>query len=87
LLLTFACRLDGGIMMNNLRYYREKHEMTQYQLSLLAGTSKSTISNIEKGKHSTNQTLIKNISKVLGERPCDIFDLGCEYDCNKFNCI
>lgn len=71
---------------NNLKYYREKCGLTQYQLSQLSKTTKGTISNIENFRHIPNQELIKNISKSLGIKPCLVFDLGCyccEFTCKK----
>jgi len=55
------------VINNNIKYYREKSNITEEALSLMLGRNKNFISNLEKGMYKIypNIALLEEISKVL----------------------
>lgn len=61
-------------LLNHLKYYRAKLGVNQQQMGALVGTSRQTISQIERGDYSPSVTLALKIAKVCGVSVEDIFD-------------
>lgn len=55
------------VINNNIKYYREKANITEEDLSLRLGKNKKFISNLEKGMYKIypNISLLEEIAKVL----------------------
>lgn len=60
-------------LYNKLKDYRAKLGVNQQQLGALVGTSRQTISQIERGDYSPSVTLALKIAKVCGAAVEDIF--------------
>lgn len=60
-------------LYNRLKEYRAKKDLNQQQLGSLVGTSRQTISLIERGDYSPSVTLAIKIAKVFGVKVEDIF--------------
>lgn len=61
----------------SVRHYRCKAGLTQSQLADLVGTTKNTISRIERGESTPSVILAIKIVDVLGlarHRVCDVFE-------------
>jgi putative transcriptional regulator len=63
----------GMPLYNNLKEYRSKLGVNQAQMGALVGTSRQTISQIERGDYSPSVTLALKIAKVCGVTVEDIF--------------
>lgn len=61
-------------LLNHLKDYRAKLGVNQQQMGALVGTSRQTISQIERGDYSPSVTLALKIAKVCGVSVEDIFD-------------
>lgn len=61
-------------LMNRLKEYRAKLGVNQQQMGALVGTSRQTISQIERGDYSPSVTLALKIAKVCDARVEDIFE-------------
>ncbi|MEA5049754.1 MAG: helix-turn-helix transcriptional regulator [Eubacteriales bacterium] len=61
-------------MGNKIKAYRRQRKMTQAELSVISGVSRTTISGLESGRimNTTAETLVK-IAKALGGSISDIF--------------
>ena len=60
--------------MNRLKLYREKHGMSQEELSEKSGISRVTISKLESGRMSVSKTTtLVQIADALGETVTEIF--------------
>lgn len=62
-------------MRNHLKEYRARLSVNQQEMGALAGTSRQTISQIERGDYSPSVTLALKIAKVCEARVEDIFEL------------
>ena len=60
-------------LLNRLKEYRSKLGVNQAQMGLLVGTSRQTISQIERGDYSPSVTLALKIAKVCSASVEDIF--------------
>lgn len=58
---------------NRLKEYRSKLGVNQQEMGALVGTSRQTISQIERGDYSPSVTLALKIAKVCGVTVEDIF--------------
>lgn len=61
-------------LINHLKEYRARLGVNQQQMGALAGTSRQTISQIERGDYSPSVTLALKIAKVCGVNVEDIFE-------------
>lgn len=61
-------------LYNKLKDFRAKLGVNQQQMGALVGTSRQTISQIERGDYSPSVTLALKIAKVCGVKVEDIFD-------------
>lgn len=61
-------------LINHLKEYRAKLGVNQQQMGALVGTSRQTISQIERGDYSPSVTLALKIAKVCGVNVEDIFE-------------
>ncbi len=60
-------------LYNKLKDYRAKLNVNQQEMGQLVGTSRQTISQIERGDYSPSVTLALKIAKVCGVTIEDIF--------------
>ena len=60
-------------LYNKLKEYRAKLGVNQQQMGALVGTSRQTISQIERGDYSPSVTLALKIAKVCNATVEDIF--------------
>ncbi len=60
-------------LINRLKEYRVLLGVNQQQMGALVGTSRQTISQIERGDYSPSVTLALKIASVCGVRVEDIF--------------
>lgn len=60
-------------LINRLKEYRALLGVNQQQMGVLVGTSRQTISQIERGDYSPSVTLALKIANVCGVRVEDIF--------------
>ena len=60
-------------LYNRLKEYRARIGVNQQQMGKLAGVSRQTISQIERGDYSLSVTLALKIAKVFEVRVEDIF--------------
>ena len=60
-------------LYNRLKEYRAKIGVNQQQMGKMAGVSRQTISQIERGDYSPSVTLAQKIAKVFDARVEDIF--------------
>jgi putative transcriptional regulator len=60
-------------LYNNLKEYRAALGVNQQQLGAMVGTSRQTISQIERGDYSPSVTLALKIARVCGVTVEDIF--------------
>lgn len=60
-------------LYNKLKDYRAKLGVNQQQMGALVGTSRQTISQIERGDYSPSVTLALKIAKICGVTVEDIF--------------
>jgi len=70
-------------LYNRLKEYRAKLGVNQQQLGAMVGTSRQTISQIERGDYSPSVTLALKIAKVCGASVEDIFEFREEQDNNE----
>lgn len=64
---------DEMPLYNRLKEYRAKIGVNQQQMGKLAGVSRQTISQIERGDYSPSVTLALKIAKVFNVNVEDIF--------------
>ena len=57
----------------NLKYYREKQDISQTRLSILCDCSTGTIGGIESGKAKPSFDMIIRIADALNVTPADLF--------------
>ena len=60
---------------NRLKEHRARLSLNQSQLGILAGVSRQTISQIERGDYSPSVTLALKLAKICGVQVEDIFTL------------
>ncbi|MEE1125896.1 MAG: helix-turn-helix transcriptional regulator [Acutalibacteraceae bacterium] len=60
-------------LYNKLKEYRARLGVNQQQMGALVGTSRQTISQIERGDYSPSVTLALKIAKVCGTTVEEIF--------------
>lgn len=60
-------------LYNSLKVYRAKLGVNQQEMGRLVGTSRQTISQIERGDYSPSVTLALKIAKVCNAKVEDIF--------------
>lgn len=60
-------------LKNRLREYRARLGVNQQQMGALVGTSRQTISQIERGDYSPSVTLALKLAKACGVSVEDIF--------------
>lgn len=60
-------------LRNHLKEYRVRLDVNQQQMGQLVGTSRQTISQIERGDYSPSVTLALKIAKVCNAKVEDIF--------------
>ena len=61
-------------LSNNLKEHRARLGINQQQMGSLAGVSRQTISQIERGDYSPSVTLALKIAKICGVTVEDIFN-------------
>ena len=61
-------------LRNHLKEYRAKISVNQQEMGRLAGVSRQTISQIERGDYSPSVTLALKLAKVFGVTVEDIFE-------------
>ncbi len=66
-------RGDGMPLYNRLKEYRARLGVNQQEMGRLAGVSRQTISQIERGDYSPSVTLALKIAKICGVTVEDIF--------------
>ena len=62
-------------LYNHLKEYRAKLGVNQQQMGALVGTSRQTISQIERGDYYPSVTLALKLAKICGVQVEDIFTL------------
>lgn len=62
-------------LRNRLKEHRARLSLNQSQLGILAGVSRQTISQIERGDYSPSVTLALKLAKICGVQVEDIFAL------------
>lgn len=60
---------------NRLKEYRARLDINQSEIGKLAGVSRQTISQIERGDYSPSVTLALRLAKICGVTVEDIFSL------------
>ena len=60
---------------NRLKEYRGRLDINQSEMGKLAGVSRQTISQIERGDYSPSVTLALRLAKICGVTVEDIFSL------------
>lgn len=60
-------------LKNHLKEYRARMGVNQQQMGALVGTSRQTISQIERGDYSPSVTLALKLARVCGVTVEDIF--------------
>lgn len=60
-------------LLNHLKEYRAKIGVNQQEMGTLAGVSRQTISQIERGDYSPSVTLALKIAKIFNVSVEDIF--------------
>ena len=60
-------------LKNHLKEYRDRLGVNQQQMGALVGTSRQTISQIERGDYSPSVTLALKLARVCGVTVEDIF--------------
>lgn len=66
---------DFTMLINHLKEYRAKLGVNQQQMGQLVGTSRQTISQIERGDYSPSVSLALRIAKKCDAQVEDIFEL------------
>ena len=61
-------------LYNRLKEYRARLNVNQQEMGKLAGVSRQTISQIERGDYSPSVTLALKIAKVCNAKVEDIFE-------------
>jgi len=61
------------IFGKNLKYYRQKKDLTQEELAELVDVSPQYISRLETGKHSPSFDIIEYLSEILEIEPFQFF--------------
>lgn len=61
-------------LKNHLKEYRARLGVNQQQMGALAGTSRQTISQIERGDYSPSVTLALKLARVCGVTVEEIFE-------------
>ncbi len=61
-------------LINHLKEHRARLGINQQEMGRLAGVSRQTISQIERGDYSPSVTLALKIAKICGVTVEDIFD-------------
>ena len=75
-ILTYIFVNPGGVTMplyNRLKEYRARLGVNQQEMGRLAGVSRQTISQIERGDYSPSVTLALKLAKLCGVTVEDIF--------------
>lgn len=62
-------------LRNHLKEYRVRLDVNQQQMGQLVGTSRQTISQIERGDYSPSVTLALKIAKVCNAKVEDFFSM------------
>ena len=60
-------------LVNKLKEYRARYNLSQTELGNLAGVSRQTISLIERGDYNPSVTLALKIAKILNATVEDLF--------------
>ena len=66
---------EFAMLINHLKEYRAKLGVNQQQMGQLVGTSRQTISQIERGDYSPSVSLALRIAKKCDAQVEDIFEL------------
>ena len=61
-------------LLNHLKEYRSKLGVNQTEMGRLAGVSRQTISQIERGDYSPSVTLALKLAKICQVSVADIFE-------------
>ena len=67
-------------LKNHLKEYRARLGVNQQQMGAMVGTSRQTISQIERGDYSPSVTLALKLARVCGVTVEDIFEYEEETD-------
>jgi len=62
-------------MVNHVRYYREKKELTQEELAKIVGVSRQSIISVEKGQYVCTTILALKLANALKVKVEDLFEL------------
>lgn len=75
-LLVKAMKKEGDTMplRNHLKEYRVRLNVNQQEMGALVGTSRQTISQIERGDYSPSVTLALKIARICNAKVEDIFE-------------
>lgn len=77
--MSYKRRWVYEIILNRILYIRNEQKLSQYQLAMLSNLSRSTISDLENGRHIPSQLSIRSVSKALNLKCCQVFLLDDEY--------
>ena len=72
-------------LKNHLKEYRARLGVNQQQMGALVGTSRQTISQIERGDYSPSVTLALKLARACGVTVEDLFEYEEEPDDGKEN--
>ena len=73
---VYSHRKEAAMPLHNrLKEYRARLDLNQSELGKLAGVSRQTISQIERGDYSPSVTLALRLAKICGVTVEDIFSL------------
>lgn len=62
-------------LINSIREYRTKHNLTQEELAKSVGVSRQTIISIEKGSYTPSLLLALQLAKTFKVRVEDVFNI------------
>jgi putative transcriptional regulator len=74
--MTGAAIMNDGVLKNNLRVLRAKHDISQEGLAEKTGVTRVTINSIENGKWVPSTVLALRIARVLGATFEEVFWLA-----------
>ena len=73
--LSFIFQKQDGLMVNNLKHFREQQELTQVQLADYVSVSRQSIISIEKGQYVPTTVLALKLASALKMTVEDLFEL------------
>ena len=73
--LPFIFQKQDGLMVNNLKHFREQQDLTQVQLADYVRVSRQSIISIEKGQYVPTTVLALKLASTLKITVEDLFEL------------